>query len=287
MLQQFQRIPKGFRALVFPAEHLVLHSTLTSAGHEVRTTSDYNWHGLRRGSTETALLQYTLRGSGCLRVGGREWRVGPGDAMLLHFPSDNRYWLPVGGTWEFLYVCLEGREALRLCRDAEARLGPCARLSGHSPVVACLARIVRAALQGEITNGPSASALAYELAVTLVAERPAASKRFLNVHAPALERSRDFGDAHLAAPIGVADLAKAAGLSRFHFSRLFRAETGQTPAAWISNRRVQKAAQLLRERQLPIKEIARQCGFPDVQSFGKVFRRMVGQPPARYRNNGE
>lgn len=286
MLSKFRQIPQGTRALVFPAERVPLHAMLTSAGHEVRTTPDYDWHGLRRGSRETALFQYTLRGAGRLRAGGREWKVGAGDAMILHFPADNRYWLPAGGTWEFLFVCVEGREALRLWREAETRLGLCAKLPEHSPAIDCLGRIVRAATREEIVTAPAASALAYELATSLLAERPTAGTRAAQAHAAGLQRSRDFADAHIGQAIGVGDLAAAAGLSRFHFSRLFAAETGQTPAAWLATRRVQKAAQWLRDGELPLKKISALCGFADVQMFGKVFRRLVGQPPGSYRRNG-
>lgn len=150
----------------------------------------------------------------------------------------------------------------------------------------CLERIVRAALRGEILTASAASALAYELAVHLLGERPAGDHRMAATHATALQRAREFAEKDLAAPLGVEDLARAAGLSRFHFSRLFAAETGQTPAAWLAARRVQMAAQWLRSGEMPIKEIARRCGFADVQPFGKVFRRLIGQPPASYRRHG-
>ncbi|MBC8039578.1 MAG: helix-turn-helix transcriptional regulator, partial [Opitutaceae bacterium] len=141
------------------------------------------------------------------------------------------------------------------------------------------------ARSGLIDSAPVASALAYELVALLLAERaapdPAAAPQ-----ARALARARSLVERDLSASLGVADLALAAGLSRFHFSRLFTAETGQTPAAWLATRRVQAAAQLLRNGDLPLKDIAARCGFADVHTFGKVFRRHTGRTPARFRRSG-
>lgn len=287
MLKSFTRKTLSTRAILFAREGIELHAMLSSAGHELRASPDYDWHGLRRGEQAMVLFQYTLRGSGRLRVGEREWTVRPGEAMLLHFPADNRYWLPDDAEepWEFLYVCMHGREILRLWREVEKRLGPLRALAPDSPSVTCAARIVLAAHNDEITSAPVASALAYELATLLLAE-PAATQTATAPHTAAIARARDFAEQNLAAPLGVADLARAAGLSRFHFSRLFAAATGQAPAAWLTTRRVQAAAQHLREGRLPLKEIAARCGFADVHTFGKVFRRHAGETPARYRRNG-
>jgi AraC family transcriptional regulator len=284
--------------LVFPRERIPLHAMVSSAGHEQRATADYDWHGLRRGEQPMALFQYTLRGAGKLRVGEREWTVRAGDAMLLHFPADNRYWwspeiaaaetraAKVTTAWEFFYVCLHGREALRLWREVEARLGPLVALAQDAAPVECAARIVREALRGELSSAAVASAHAYELAARLLAVRPAAATTVSSPHRAGLARARALVERELAAPLGVAELARAAGLSRFHFSRVFAADTGQTPAAWLATRRVQAAAQLLREGALPLKDIAARCGFADVHTFGKVFRRHTGQPPAQYRRSG-
>ncbi len=263
----------------------MLPALVDSVGHERRTTADYDFHGLKRGGRELALFQYTIRGAGRLRSGGREWTVRPGEALLLHWPHDHRYWLPAGGEWEFIHLCLRGPELLRLWREVEARHGLCAALEPDSPPVRIAAAAVRSGLAGEFTSAYAASARAYELVMALLAARPKAAGG-ATPHTAALARARAHAERDLSAPLGVTDLARAAGLSRFHFSRLFAAETGQAPAAWLATRRVQAAAQWLRGSELPLKEIAQRCGFRDVHAFGRVFRRHTGLPPARYRRSG-
>ncbi len=288
MLTAFNRRTLATRALVFPRHGLPLPAGISSAGHERRDSADYDWHGLKRGDAGVVLFQYTLRGSGRLRVASREWTVRRGEAMLLHFPADNRYWLPTdaGEPWEFIYLCMHGRELLRIWREAESRLGPLVPLAADSPAVRCASRIVRAACRDEISSAAQSAALALELAAHLLAERPPASTGFLAPHAEAVARARSFADHHLPDRIGVEELARAAGLSRYHFSRLFAAEVGQSPAAWLATRRVQAAAQLLLASTLSIKEIAARCGFGDIHTFGKAFHRHTGTPPGRYRRSG-
>lgn len=285
MLSTLQALPRRETSRLFPERALPLRAMLGSIGHSRVTSTTYDWHGLRRGRAEFTLFQYTLAGSGRLRAGGREYEVGPGQAILLHFPDDNRYWLPESSpAWEFIYVCLYGREILRLWPQIEANLGALAPLAPDSAAVTCAAKIIDTALRGGITHAFAASALAYELTMTLGAEArrtdPARPAR------PAIEKARRFAETHLARPLTVNDLARESGLSRFHFSRLFTEHTGLAPAAWLVEQRVKEVARLLRSTKLPLKAIATQCGFPNANYLGRVFRQHAGIPPAAYRRSG-
>ena len=73
-------------------------------------------------------------------------------------------------------------------------------------------------------------------------------------------------------------------MSRSAFSHHFRAQTGVSPARFITETRVQKAARLLQTTHLPIETIAGQCGFASANHFGKVFRRHRDQSPSAYRD---
>ncbi|MBE7212684.1 MAG: helix-turn-helix domain-containing protein, partial [Gluconacetobacter diazotrophicus] len=85
-----------------------------------------------------------------------------------------------------------------------------------------------------------------------------------------------------AAPHGIDALAARAGLSPRHFSRLFAAEVGTTPAAWVEAARIDAARRLL-EDGLPPKQVAGACGFIDIETFRRAFRRRTGVFPAAYR----
>ncbi len=81
----------------------------------------------------------------------------------------------------------------------------------------------------------------------------------------------------------VAALAERMELSPRHFARLFRAEVGMTPAAWVEEARVAAARGLLESSLEAPKRVAAQCGFTDANTFRRAFTRHVGVTPADYR----
>jgi AraC-like DNA-binding protein len=98
-----------------------------------------------------------------------------------------------------------------------------------------------------------------------------------------LLRAKDLADARYAEPLTVDDLARAAGLSRAHFSTQFRQAFGESPHAYLLTRRLERAAALLRRTDRPVTEICYAVGLTGLGSFTTSFTRMFGMPPTRYR----
>lgn len=82
----------------------------------------------------------------------------------------------------------------------------------------------------------------------------------------------------------VAELAQVVGMSQYYFSKLFKMSTGTTPHQYVMRQRVERAQELLRERQLTLVEIATNVGFETQSHFTSVFRRLVGITPKRFRD---
>ncbi len=98
-----------------------------------------------------------------------------------------------------------------------------------------------------------------------------------------LLRAKDLADSRYAEPLGVADLARAAGLSRAHFSREFRRAFGESPHGYLLTRRLERAAALLRTTDRSVAEICFAVGLRSVGSFTSSFTRTFGMPPTAYR----
>ncbi|MFT7840701.1 AraC family transcriptional regulator [Saccharothrix sp. BKS2] len=81
----------------------------------------------------------------------------------------------------------------------------------------------------------------------------------------------------------VQELGKAVGLSRTAFTRRFTSMVGQPPLVYLTNWRLGRAAQLLRETDDPLALIARQVGYRSEFAFANAFRRAFGVPPGRFR----
>jgi AraC-like DNA-binding protein len=100
-----------------------------------------------------------------------------------------------------------------------------------------------------------------------------------------LLRAKDLADARYFEPLGVDDLARAAGLSRAHFSREFRRAYGESPHAYLLTRRLERAAALLRATDRSVADICFSVGLQSVGSFTTSFTRTYGVSPAAYRAN--
>jgi AraC family transcriptional regulator, alkane utilization regulator len=84
-------------------------------------------------------------------------------------------------------------------------------------------------------------------------------------------------------PWTVAELASASALSRSAFQERFREATHQPPMRYLARLRLSRAAELLRESSLPVYEIARRCGYKSDAALNRAFKRALGVPPGRYR----
>ena len=98
-----------------------------------------------------------------------------------------------------------------------------------------------------------------------------------------LLRAKDLADARYFDPIGVDDMAAAAGLSRAHFSREFRRVFGETPRAYLLTRRLERAAAMLRTTDHSVSDICLSVGLVSQGSFTTSFTRTFGMSPAAYR----
>src|ERR1700741_1018564 len=94
-----------------------------------------------------------------------------------------------------------------------------------------------------------------------------------------LLRAKDLADARYFEPLTVDDLARAARLSRAHFSREFRREFGESPHAYLLTRRLERAAALLRATDRSVAEICFAVGLQSVGSFFTHFTPDPGLPP--------
>lgn len=88
---------------------------------------------------------------------------------------------------------------------------------------------------------------------------------------------------HMDQPILIQDVARHAGVSPTRLCQVFQSAVGRSLGRTIRQLRINRAAMLLAESDLEVKEAANSCGFSSVSAFCRTFRQMVGMPPRRYR----
>ena len=97
-----------------------------------------------------------------------------------------------------------------------------------------------------------------------------------------LRRARDHIDTHYAEPLDLAGVASVAGMSKYHFQRLFLATYGVTPAEHLTRRRLERAQDLLRATGLSVTEVCHAVGFTSLGTFSRRFREIVGVSPSEF-----
>lgn len=286
VLKELKHLEYREMSLVFPARTVPLHSMLTSCGYSLKTSTSYNWHGLKRGKTEFILWQYTIRGFGSLEYEGKSFELMPGRGILLHIPHEHRYYFPEDSQeWEFIYVCLCGREVLRVCREILKRAGPVNDFDNSSHTIKTAVQILKTAYAGQIRNPFISSSLAYQLTMSLMDDLMPESSYGGEIP-EFMEKVNAYCRDNPDVDIGVDALAKISGYSRYHFSRLFTARRGISPGAFIRELRLNRAVKLLQTEKMSVKEVASACGFDDTSYFCKAFRKSFGVSPAKFRNSG-
>jgi AraC family transcriptional regulator len=100
-----------------------------------------------------------------------------------------------------------------------------------------------------------------------------------------MKRVADFILAHLNNDLSLDLLAEQAGFSPYHFVRLFRQTTGESPHQFVMRQRVEQAQSLLKQTDVPLAQVALEVGFANQSHFTRVFKQQLGLTPRAYRQD--
>lgn len=158
---------------------------------------------------------------------------------------------------------------------------------GQDPRLAHFLALIHAELNAEDRGSQLyVEGLAQSLAVHLIrnyASNDEEGERQTALPGYKLRRAMAHIEEHLAEPFNLAELAEKAGMSAFHFSRLFKKATGMSPSRHFIRQRMVRAQQLLQETDLSIIRVGIAVGYSSPSHFAQVFRRETGVLPSHYR----
>ena len=163
------------------------------------------------------------------------------------------------------------------------------RLGARDPLIERLALEVRDALSDPDPNAPIyIDYLSRAIAARLIRAHSTRSQARTEAKAGALtriqlDRAIDYVEENLDKPLALLDVAHAVGLSPTHFARRFKRSTGSAPHQYLIRCRVERAKRLLAETDNAIVQIALACGFAHQEHLTRVFRRLSGETPAKFR----
>lgn len=155
-----------------------------------------------------------------------------------------------------------------------------------------LKQLVRQLWAESADDGPHANLMVDSLLMGITAQllrlaqmaAPARDGASRPLEPATLEKVYSYIEEQLTANVTCEDLAQLCGLSRFQFSRAFKAAAGMPPHAYVLERRLNRAHELLAKGQASLADIAYACGFSSQSHMTDMFRRKVGVTPRRYRD---
>ncbi|WP_338778947.1 AraC family transcriptional regulator [Metabacillus sp. FJAT-52054] len=273
----------GAVAFRFKEESINHLAQLWSVGWDLQSSPIYSWSGTERKDLGKVIFQVTLSGYGEIQIDGRTHRVQPGQAFIVKSPSDYRYYLPeTSEKWEFMYVTLFGKEADRCFEHIKEKTNQVIRFHPESVPVKLVKQIYDEANSKNITSAYKGSSLAYQFIMELY-EYVSAMDREMEDWPESIVSAVLFARHSYHNPIGPDEMADASGLSRYHFTRIFKKNTGLTPIQYLTNIRIAKALELLSHTKYTIEEIAVLVGYTNANYLNKVCRKVTGKSPGQLR----
>lgn len=226
-----------------------------------------------------------------------EWEWKDGRTFKTHRYETGDLWInPAGvpfshrisGHNQFVLLTIEPQKLVELLPEHPLLEGQSFRRQ-HQAKDKHLQTLMQALLIEAEMGGPNGSLYADTLSTALVTHfvnhySLNTPINLLNLHP--IERQRlgsliDYIEANLTADLSLSDLALQAGLSKFHFARLFKDVIGLTPHKYVLKRRIEKASQLLKQGET-IAQIAYLLGFTDQSHFTRVFKQLKGVTPKAF-----
>lgn len=240
-------------------------------------------HATPKKSYKTYAVHFILEGKGSYTVHGKTYRLGAGQGFMIRPNTPNSYVADEKEPWKYVYAvfCGADDDALvhhaglgdgvevfdfplddDMIRDIYAMHAAGKRneargydLTGY--FLLCMSRLVRSNSSSE-------------------GETEGACERYLR-------QAMLYVEDHYSEGVTVEEIASAVGLDRTYLYRIFRAKLGVSPREYLLGVRLERAADLLRDSELPIAEVGAETGFHDASHFYKSFSSKYGVTPKQYR----
>lgn len=245
-------------------------------------------HMWERDKLPEGVLIYCVDGKGYYQADDRDWVIGAGDLLYAPPNTHHLYWADGRHPWSIYWLHLAGpqlphyQSILGLIER-----GPVRHLGLRPEMIAEFDRLLANMPANMPANASDETRwLCLQTAALSIIGHIAALPRNMAEIATAygpIQQAIALMNESLELPFEMARYARAAGCSDRHFIRWFKQVTGNSPAAWFTQRKIQRACALLTMPNIRVKEVATRLSYEDPLYFSKVFKRVVGMSPEDYR----
>jgi AraC family transcriptional regulator of arabinose operon len=253
---------------------------LTEIGYEDETV----FHPFTKSKGSQYLLVYVSKGEGRYRVNQKTYMVTENDFFVLPIRYANDLESLAKNPWSIYWAYFSGSQAAKVVQHlVRNEYSP----KKAKPLVGRIAQfndiLHHLELMENIENLVYANSRFYSFLCSfrlmVLSSRKHSTK-------DGVIQSIEYMRENISSIVSLGDLAEVAGLSVSHYCALFKQKTMQTPMQLYTSMKIQRACQLLQNRNQTIKTISYSLGFFDQYHFSKVFKQVMGVSPKGFRNHG-
>lgn len=234
---------------------------------------------------DSYVLHIIQSGKGTLEVDGEVYMLKAGDAFLLepgltaYYEADE--WQP----WQYMWVGFTGFKAKTYMENAGfADNNRIIKVNDIEVLEGYIDKMVnsnQSTYEGELLRNGNLMLLFADLIGAF--QNKSGRKYSKTVYSDYVNKAVEYIESNYSKKIRIDALATHIGIHRSYLTTVFRRTVGCTPQEYLVNIRMQNAAILLKETNLPVNEISRNIGYPNQLAFSKVFKSIYGESPRKYR----
>ena len=245
----------------------------------------YPRYRIKRRNYSTYLLLVTLRGEGELLMDGKTYSLTPQSVMFIDCVPPHEYYPVSSQHWCFAWIHFLGANAGEIYRHLSGQLGPVIRLpAGTAEHLADeIIRIVRLKQEEDMQFDIKASGILSGALHNILLHSSYALSSGAEQAQPSIASAVEFIKQSYSQEISLDDMAAAAHLSKYYFTKMFKSITGYTPYEYLIKYRIDKAKFLLCYSSDNVSQIAQAVGFRNVNSFIASFKSFENTTPHQFR----
>lgn len=234
---------------------------------------------VERDSYKSFLLMYIKSGEGYVIIENKKISIKAKDVILLDCYKPHCYFTKTG--WEILWLHFDGNSSRNYYNNIVENNGSIIASNDSIIIPKYLQAIIRNFTGEETTHEALISCHIQRMLAELLISSSNSSKSIKN---NVILDSLGYIENNFNRKLSLAEIAAEAGMSHFHFSRIFKKETGYSPYEYILKTRLNYAKKLLKETNQTVKQIAFECGFNSEANFIYMFHKHVEMTPGDFRN---
>lgn len=240
------------------------------------------YHMTREQGFEGYLLFFSISEGGCVKIDGRLYEIPDNSVTILPPGRGHEYYTAAGGCWIFYWLHIVG-ENMGFLNSVVAQNGYVFKFQSAGKAGALIEdlfpeRFTPDEIAYEIQASRTIAQILHMLLEEVYMQRREKQKK-----SSVITNMLHDIELHYEKPVHIRQLAERYYISEQHLIRIFKAETGLTPYAYLKKYRLQKAKELLSYSELTIGGIAARTGFSDNNNFIYQFRQEYGLSPGEYR----